>query len=364
MLPPKTKRNVLRILPFGLIWFTFSIIYLLLEKGLLGDVQIYPSTGNPYNFKHNIIVTPIASFFGGLLIGAVEILFFSKLFTKRSLGQKMLVKTLIYITFMFSFLFALTLINTSVQLQENIFSAAVRYQLWLFFTNLAFWSVQIFMAAIIGFSLFYAEVSDHLGMGVLHNFFKGKYHHPIEEERIFMFCDMKSSTTIAEQLGHVKFFEMLREYYADLSDPIVEFAGEIYLYVGDEIIVSWEMKNGLQNNNCINCFFAMKKALQKQSEKYQEKYGLVPSFKAGLHYGKVTAGEIGVIKKDIMFTGDVLNTAARIQGLCNSFDVDILVSSDLIKRLEPVDNFQIKGMGESELRGRDEKVELFTVLEK
>jgi adenylate cyclase len=197
----------------------------------------------------------------------------------------------------------------------------------------------------------------------LHNFFRGKYHHPVEEERIFMFCDMKSSTTIAEKLGHVKFFEMLREYYADLSDPTVDFAGEIYLYVGDEIIVSWNLKNGLQNNNCINCFFAMKKALQKKAKKYQEKYGLVPSFKAGFHYGKVTAGEIGVIKKDIMFTGDVLNTAARIQGLCNDHDVDILLSDDLIKILKHTDDFQIKPMGESELRGRDKKVELFTILE-
>jgi adenylate cyclase len=107
----------------------------------------------------------------------------------------------------------------------------------------------------------------------------------------------------------------------------------------------------------------MKKALQKKAKKYQEKYGLVPSFKAGFHYGKVTAGEIGVIKKDIMFTGDVLNTAARIQGLCNDHDVDILLSDDLIKILKHTDDFQIKPMGESELRGRDKKVELFTILE-
>jgi adenylate cyclase len=361
MLPPKAKRNALRIFPFGIIWFIFSIIYLLLEKGLLGDSPIYPSTGNPYSFEHNFIVTPIASFFGGLIIGAVEILYLSKLFTKRSLGQKVLFKTLIYITFMFTFLFGITLINTSIEIQKSIFSTAVWNNVWVFFTNLAFWSVQIYMAAIIGASLFYAEVSDHLGLGVMHNFLSGKYHHPVEEERIFMFCDMKSSTTIAENLGHVKFFEMLREYYADLSDATGEFAGEIYLYVGDEIIVSWEMKNGLQNNNCLNCFFAMKKALQKQSKKYQEKYGLVPTFKAGFHFGKVTAGEIGVIKKDIMFTGDVLNTTARIQGLCNGFDVDILVSGDLIKRLKYADDFQIKALGESELRGRDEKVELFTL---
>ncbi len=145
---------------------------------------------------------------------------------------------------------------------------------------------------------------------------------------------MKSSTTIAENLGHVKYFEMLRAYYSDLSDPIIKYTGEIYQYVGDELVVSWKLKNGLQDNNCIECFFAMKAAIRKQTEKYNEKFGLLPEFKAGFHVGKVTTGEIGVIKKEIIFTGDVLNTAARIQGLCNLFEVDILISADLKKMLK------------------------------
>jgi len=76
----------------------------------------------------------------------------------------------------------------------------------------------------------------------------------------------------------------------------------------------------------------------------------------------LTTGEIGVIKKDIIFTGDVLNTTARIQGLCNLYDVDILISSDLLKKLDLHSQFEIKTLGENELRGRDEKLELFTIL--
>ena len=60
----------------------------------------------------------------------------------------------------------------------------------------------------------------------------------------------------------------------------------------------------------------MKRELKQKSKLYQDRFGLVPSFKAGIHIGKVTTGEIGKIKRDIIFTGDVLNTAARIQGLC------------------------------------------------
>ena len=106
----------------------------------------------------------------------------------------------------------------------------------------------------------------------------------------------------------------------------------------------------------------MKEALRKQTTKYNEKFSLLPEFKAGFHLGKVTTGEIGVIKKDIIFTGDVLNTTARIQGLCKTYKVDIIISGNLIKELNLNSQFQIKTLGENELRGRDEKIELFTIL--
>jgi len=211
---------------------------------------------------------------------------------------------------MITFLVVFTSIIGSIDLQTNIFDRRVWKNVWAFSTTFAFWSVEIYIAAIILLSLFYTEVSENLGQEVLNNFFTGKYHKPIQEERIFMFLDMKSSTTIAEKLGHVKYFEMLKEYYSDLSEPIIQYHGEIYQYVGDEIIVSWKPKRGLLNNNCLKCFFAMKETIKNQSKKYHEKFGLLPTFKAGFHLGKVTTGEIGVIKKDIIFTGDVLNTTA------------------------------------------------------
>jgi adenylate cyclase len=230
-----------------------------------------------------------------------------------------------------------------------------------FFSNFAFWSVEVYIAAVIGVSLFYTEVSENLGQGVLNNFLTGKYHNPIEEERIFMFLDMKSSTTIAESLGHAKYFEMLKEYFSDLTNPIIRYSGEIYQYVGDEIVVSWKLKNGVQNNNCIQCFFAMRTAIKNQMTKYNDKFGLLPEFKAGFHLGKVITGEIGVSKKEIIFTGDVLNTSARIQGLCNDYKVDILISAPLMEKIDLHAQFQVKSLGENELRGRGEKIALFTV---
>ena len=333
MLSPQTKRKITRIIPFGLIWLIFSIVYSLLDRGLLGNLTYYPSTGNPYNFSGTIFITAIIAFISGLLVGTIEILYLNKLFVRKSFLKKIVFKTLIYCTIIIVFLLMTTLVYNSIELKTGVFSKQVLNNVWLFFSDYAFWSVEVYIITIIGVSLFYTEVNENLGQGVLHNFFTGKYHRPVEEERIFMFLDMKSSTSIAENIGHVLYFEMLKEYFSDLSNSIITFSGEIYQYVGDEIVVSWTLKNGLQNNNCIHCFFAMKTEIKNHTAKYNEKFGLLPEFKAGFHVGKVTTGEIGVIKKDIIFTGDVLNTTARIQGLCNEYEVDILVSSQLTKKL-------------------------------
>ena len=354
--------NIYRILPFGMIWLIFSIVYTLLEKGLLGNLTYYPATGNPYHFGSAIFLTPAAAFVTGLCIGTFEIFLISKWFSHMSFGKKIFIKSAIYLIIISLFLVMMTAFSNYLESNTGLFNEKIWDLVWTFFFTYTFLSVVLYVASIILVTQFYAEVSENVGLGVLRNFFTGKYHKPVEEERIFMFLDMKASTTIAENMGHIRYFQMLKEYYSDLSPSIVNYYGEIYQYVGDEIVISWKLKNGLQHNNCIQCFFAMKAALKQQTSKYQKKFGLLPEFKAGFHLGKITTGEIGVVKKEIIFTGDVLNTTARVQGLCNIYGVDNLVSGELIKKLDLRFPFQIRALGENELKGRGEKIELFTIL--
>jgi len=360
MLSPKKRRNISRIIPFGVIWYIFGLVYVIVEKGILGEFDYHPSTGIPYKLKVSFLFS-FSMALVGLVVGTVEILYLNRLFIHKNFWQKIFYKTLIYILLNFGFTVIAYTSGTALELRTNLLDPAVWERLYVFVSNIAYLSVEVYTALTLSVSLFYFEISENIGHGVLLNFFKGKYHQPSIEERIFMFLDMKSSTTIAEKLGHVRYFEMLSDYYADLSNSIVSYSGEIYQYVGDEIIVSWKVEKGLKNNNCLQCYFDMKNSLEKHVEKYRKKYGLVPTFKAGLHVGEATTGEIGVIKKEIIFTGDVLNTTARIQGLCNTYKVDLLISADLQKRLELTSDWQIKPLGKSELRGRSENIELFTI---
>ncbi len=355
---PKLLRSIFQIVPFGIIFFIAGFAYALIEKGLLGDLEFYPVTGVPYKFEVSLYFT-FSMAGNGILVGIMEVFFLKKLFTNRSFIQKILLKTMVYVLFNFTLTLIFYPVATSINLHTSVLDPAVWSKFLIFITGYAYISLEVFVACTLMVSLFYAEISEHVGQPVLKNFFTGKYHLPIEEERIFMFLDMNESTTIAEKLGHLRYFEMVAEYFSDLSKPVLKHAGEVYQYVGDELIVSWPLKKGLSNSNCINCYYAMTEEMAKQSNKYTKKYGLVPKFKVGLHCGKVTAGEIGVLKKEIVFTGDVLNATARIQGLCKDYKVDVLISEDLKQVIG--EGIELKSMGENELRGRKEKMVLYTV---
>jgi adenylate cyclase len=88
MLLPKTIRNLKRVIPFGVLWFIFSLIYIMLERGILGHLDRYPSTGVKYDFYTNIITIPTAGLIMGILTGILEIGFFGKQFLKMSFTKK------------------------------------------------------------------------------------------------------------------------------------------------------------------------------------------------------------------------------------------------------------------------------------
>jgi adenylate cyclase len=219
----------------------------------------------------------------------------------------------------------------------------------------------LFIGLIVAGTQFMLQVNDKFGPGILWKLLTGKYYHPREEERIFMFLDLRSSTEIAERIGHKRFFELLRELFQDVTRPVVDSRGDIYQYVGDEIVITWPVQRGMQDDNCIECFFRIERAIASRSAWYTQQFGVVPTFKAGVHIGEATVGEIGVIKKDIVFSGDVLNTTARIQEECNRHRVNLLASDELLRRMSVGRSYAATLIGEIRLRGKAEALRLSTV---
>ncbi|WP_141719783.1 adenylate/guanylate cyclase domain-containing protein [Roseivirga misakiensis] len=357
MFTKKRKRIIRQILPFALIPGMFSVVQTILEKGILGDHPVYPSTGNPYS--STVLIPLLTSLFIGFSIGLFEVLYVNKWFQNRRFYEKILFKFFLYVLAIIFATLIIIITRHSIGQGLNPFDSIVLDYVYSFFSNFAFWSILCYYSLAIGVSLFYKEVSDNIGQGASLNFLTGKYHQPKVENRVFMFLDMKSSTAHAEKLGHIKYFQMLKDYYADISLPILDFDGEIYQYVGDEIVITWEPKTNKEAADVINCFYGMKNTLLNQHSKYDESYGITPTFKAAIHYGQVTTGEIGLVKKDFVFTGDTLNTTARIQGLCNNYGVDLIVSQNFIDILDGIGSFNFTTLGNVALRGRSEKIEIY-----
>ena len=249
MLSPKARRNISRIFPFGLIWLVSGWVFTIVEWAVIGGPDNLPSTVIHMDLQI-FIFSSLAIMAVGLLVGTIELVYLNDVLAKKSLAKKILYKLLIYILFFFAIILITFPLAASLELNTNILDKRVWDKYFSYLTSMAHLSTLLQLGAALVTSLFYSEISDNIGHGVLINFFTGKYHKPIEENRIFLFLDMKSSTTIAEQLGHIRYFELLREYYAGMSDAIVQYAGEVYQYVGDEIIVSWKYESGIANNNC------------------------------------------------------------------------------------------------------------------
>ncbi len=217
---------------------------------------------------------------------------------------------------------------------------------------------SVFVTVLINFI---SQVSRKFGPGILLPMFFGKYHQPKVEERIFMFLDLKDSTPYAEKLGHVKFSQLIQDCFHDLNLIVLKFDAEIYQYVGDEVILSWKPKQGIKDLNCIAIFFAYQQKLAENILEYQSKYGLVPEFKAGVNVGEATIAEVGDIKREIAYHGDVLNTAARIQGVCNTYGKALMISEELESLLTFTDEFQSELVGEVPLKGKAKPVKIFSI---
>jgi len=192
----------------------------------------------------------------------------------------------------------------------------------------------------------------------------GKFHKPKVEERVFLFMDLKDSTTYAERLGHLRYSEMIQDCFMDVNRVIPSFFAEIYQYVGDEVVLSWASQEGLSDRKCIEMFFAFQQQLRERKEHYESNYGFVPQFKAGANLGNITVAEVGDYKRDIAYHGDTINTAARIRSVCNTYGKSFIISENLKRQLEWGNSFTLELLDSTKLTGKEKEVKLYSVTPK
>ncbi len=337
-----------------IIW-TFAVVFWSLLRNFGQEVV---REFEPMSIWHQIAAHLLLGCIAGLFFSVLEIAFNKYIFRKMSLTYAVIIGAIGYLVICYLFVFITTLLLSKIISQEVYWYS---YKDFLFANQTIL--LVVYFSIIINLNSFFLEIDKKLGRGNLWKMLKGDFYHPKEEHRIFLFIDLKSSTAIAEKIGHFKYSRLIQDCFKDLS-IIEKYNAEIYQFVGDEVVLTWKTEKGLQANKCIEAFFAFQDALTAHKTHYQNTYGLMPQFKAGMHLGKIITAEVGELKREIAYHGDTINTASRMQEACKTMDSQLLISHKMLTHIKNPEAFTFEFKDELFLKGKKQPVKLFNVLKK
>ncbi len=348
--------NLFRSFRFHLVFWNFALFFYVF---ITGNKSLFVNYFNLLSVDSIYSNTVFLAVSVTLLFTFLDMLFSDRIMRFSPIRSMIFLRSLLYFVLAFAILYLAA--NKSVTL-ENIKDYKT---LWSKMPKLELDHIRFlvyFYLACIASNTF-REMYKKIGLTNFFNWFFGRLNKPYEEKKIFMFVDMKSSTTIAERLGHEKFSRLVQDVFNDMS-IVYNYHGEVYQYLGDGAIISWNVKDGVRNNNCIKAFYSFQRTVERRYWYYRRMYGEEPKFKAGIHVGKVMVLQVGSIRRDISYNGDTINTAARIESMCNEYKQNLLISGVLYEYFENKEEYAFKDVGTIKLKGKKQGVLIYQVKQK
>ena len=205
------------------------------------------------------------------------------------------------------------------------------------------------------------QAATLLGRRTFRDLLIGRYRRPRAERRFFLFVDVVGSSAIAERLGPLEAHRFLSAVFTAVAEPIAATRGEIHQYVGDEVVVTWLEAEGIVEARPLRCLFAMRAALEARAARFEARFAAVPALRAALHFGEVIAGEVGDQRRAIVFHGDVMNTAARLEQATRDIGLRFIVSRAALDALGAVPMLELTDIGALALRGRSVPVRAYGI---
>ena len=356
-LKPKTK-SILKEWLFIVVSITsmMYLYYFLTWWGLTPYLK--PNIFDGYlNSGYAFLEIGLQGLFFGIMFGLINLFLERSKLARKSFGAIILIKTALYTIAVFFSQFAVYLIYHLFSIFPVEYLHELQSQLYPSFII----SMSVYFIFVILLLNFVIQINKKIGYGVLLSMITGKYHKPRKERRIFMFLDMKDSTGTVERLGHVQYSLLIQSCIHELSDLITRYRAEVYQYVGDEVVLTWPTKKGLKDLNCINLYYAFKQRLDDRKDYYEKTYNAFPEFKAGLSEGIITVTEVGDIKRELAYHGEILHTAARLEKMCNKLEKNVLITEKIFINLTTKDRYNMELMGEFQLRGKEGKDKVYGV---
>ncbi|MEM7107162.1 MAG: adenylate/guanylate cyclase domain-containing protein [Bacteroidota bacterium] len=220
----------------------------------------------------------------------------------------------------------------------------------IIYTSSPFKIILLFLAVVSCINIILLSFMDWHGSANFSSIISGKINISKEENRVFLFVDLNSSTKIALKIGTEKYAQLIDFCFDHLRKLSKQYKAEIYQYVGDEMVLSWSSFEAFKSLDGWKLFLDFKSSLHKHEEELHLTYGLVPSFKAALSEGLVYSTIIGTEQKHKAYYGQPLNRASRMLEKCKVFQVDFLTDIPPSKAAHQRD-FHFKYISSARLRG-------------
>ena len=214
--------------------------------------------------------------------------------------------------------------------------------------------LPIVIPLFIGFSIIgivIMRIVHFIGVELLFHLTVGTYHRPVLLDTVLVFVDINESTAMAERLGPRETRALIGKFLFDISKPIIDHGGEIYLYKGDGLIAMWGWEKAVRRNVLLRAVDAMFAAVKREQGAYQRQFGIVPAFRVGVHGGEVVVSEQGDTRRSIGIYGETIHIAARMEEAAKTHKVACVISGDVAEalndatsRLLPIGTEMIKGI--------------------
>ena len=180
-----------------------------------------------------------------------------------------------------------------------------------------------------------------------------------------LFSDIRSFTTISEEIGAENIVKMLQAYLTPMTEIVFNSKGTLDKYIGDAVMAFWGAPLPVPDHPLAAAEAAL--AMQEEVARLRETLsGEVPGMERlkigiGIHSGEVSVGNMGsVLRVDYTVIGDGVNLCARMESLTKKYGAAVLASGDLIDRLP--DGFLHRELDEIRVKGKTTGVRLFELL--
>lgn len=179
-----------------------------------------------------------------------------------------------------------------------------------------------------------------------------------------LFSDVRSFTTITEELGAQGTVKLLNDYFTIMVDCITDEGGMLDKFIGDAMmcIFGTPVPHEDDPDRAVRAAIRMMTDLKVFNDKRSTEGKMPIDHGMGINTDSIVSGNIGSPKRmDYTVIGDGVNLAARIESACKQYGAHILISEFTHKAVKAT--YRTRQVDYVIVKGKTEPVGVYEVLD-